>query len=96
MFLCPVLLLRQAKAHFVMVFGRKLRAMITTGILKGCNTLDNMTDRDEDDSPITASSGAVPVHVEEPSVLGPFRRDRAALWPVSGYPHESNNLYPRT
>lgn len=55
-----------------------------------------MTDRDEDDSPITASSGGGLVHVREPSVLGPFKRDRAALWPVRGYPQESNNLYPRT
>lgn len=74
---------------------QRKRVINTIGILNGCRILDNTIERAEPDSPITARSGAVPLHMGESSSLSPFNRARAALWPVRGYVHESKILCPR-
>lgn len=67
---------------------------ITIGILNGCRILDTTIDWAEPDSPITASSGEVLLQMGALSSINPFSTARAALWPVSGYAHESNIVYP--
>lgn len=74
---------------------QKKQFIITSGTLNGCKILDNTIDSVEPDSPITARSGEAPLHIGESSSLSPFSIARAALWPVSGYAHESKILYPR-
>lgn len=74
---------------------RTKRGIITIGIRNGWRILDTTMDSAEPDSPITARSGEAPLHMGESSSLIPFTIAIAALWPVSGYAHESKILYPR-